>query len=224
MVLPQMRRIDDPDLGTCAWMETVSPTRKAEDEFPIAMLKSGKESSGEAAHVVAFCPIDTFEVEGKPNKRVRTSLNMFDTTMNIRIGGPMLLTVEQAWSPLSVVHSVRLKVPMHGRAIWHEFKSTTPETRSQLRVELHRAEPSPEGYSLAETGAPMMAVPSMLLEREAETPNETPGVSTDGVRVVASARDELYSLKMGAKKRKAYQVVVVQIRTFILTRTSRLCH
>ena len=74
-MLPQIRRIDDPDLGTCAWMETVSPTWKVEEEFPMAMVKLGKESSGEAAHVVAFCPTVILMVEREGNiteKGIRT--------------------------------------------------------------------------------------------------------------------------------------------------------
>ena len=109
--------------------------------------------------------------------------------------------MEQAWSLLSSVHKVRLKMPMQGRAIWQAARSKEPEVRLQLCMELQAAEPSPEGKSLAETVTPLIEAPPALLRREAVTLKLTPGVSTAGVWLEVMLRVELYRLHRMARDR-----------------------
>ena len=59
-MLPHRRRIEDPDLGTCTWIETVSPSLNVDEVLPNAMLKPGNESRGVAAQVEALRPRETY--------------------------------------------------------------------------------------------------------------------------------------------------------------------
>ena len=68
--------------------------------------------------------------------------------------GEYVLTVLQAWSSLSSVHTERLNVPMQGSCIWQAERLNAPDSTEQLCEVLQRAVPSPEGNSFTETGTP----------------------------------------------------------------------